>query len=76
MNKQQASPLAIVVAIVVLLVLLFVIFKLTLGKADKPGTAVAPGNGMPMGGGNMAGMPGMPGSSATPAGGGGGGGGG
>ena len=78
MNKQQqASPLAIVIAIVVLLVLLFVIYKLTVGKGSKPGGAG--GQGMPtnMGpGGNMPGMPGTGAGAGMPGGAGGGGGGG
>jgi len=62
--KEQASPLAIVIAILVLVVVFVVVWKLTFGKA-KPEQQQPPMgmmNGMPGAGGQMPGMPGAPGA--------------
>ena len=70
MGKQQASPLAIVIAIVVLLVVLFAIFKLTVGRGapQAGGNTMSPAGKMMMGPG--AGMMGnaMPGAETAPSG--------
>ncbi len=67
MSKQQASPLAIVIAIVVLLLVLFVIYKLTFGTAAPQPSAGGPATGPagPVGG--PAAPAGAPGNQLPPA---------
>ena len=67
MGQQQASPLAIVIAILVLLVVMFALYKLTIdkpqaaGTMDKGGKMMMPGAPMPgMMGNSTSAMPAMP----------------